>query len=181
MTRFEPTVVAGPDFRLRPPVLDDVDAITAACQDPTTQHWLPLPRPYDVEQARYFVEDFATRQLQTGSGIVFVVEDDAGLDGAMDLKNTDWCTGCTEIGYWAAPWARGRGLTTRAVHVLSRWALATMGLQRVELRVADGNAASIAVAQGAGFVREGLARNAGVTGHGRVDLHVYSLIAADLA
>ncbi|MGI8829666.1 MAG: GNAT family N-acetyltransferase [Candidatus Limnocylindria bacterium] len=48
------------------------------------------------------------------------------------------------------------------------------------LRAATGTLASQRVAEKAGFIREGVARNAGFTNAGRVDLVVYSLVAADL-
>ena len=54
------------------------------------------------------------------------------------------------------------------------------GFERMELRAATGNLASQRVAEKAGFVREGVARNAGRVHAGRVDLVVYSLTRADL-
>ena len=63
---------------------------------------------------------------------------------------------------------------------ISGWALREQGFERVELRAATGNLASQRVAEKAGFVREGVARNAGHVHDGRVDLVVYSLTRADL-
>ena len=41
---------------LRPPTLDDVEAITAACQDPEIPRWIAaIPSPYTVDDARWFV------------------------------------------------------------------------------------------------------------------------------
>jgi len=54
------------------------------------------------------------------------------------------------------------------------------GFERVELRVAPGNRASRRVAEKAGFTYEGLLRNAGHVFSGRVDVEVWSLVAADL-
>ena len=45
------------DLVLRRWTLDDVPAVTAACQDPDIQHWIPLiPRPYSEEHACKFLE-----------------------------------------------------------------------------------------------------------------------------
>jgi RimJ/RimL family protein N-acetyltransferase len=63
---------------------------------------------------------------------------------------------------------------------MAKWALIDLGLHRVELRIATGNAASLRVAEKAGFVREGIARSAGYVHTGRVDLAIFSLVQADL-
>ena len=84
-----------------------------------------------------------------------------------------------EIGYWVAPWARGDGLAVEAVQAIARWLL-EQGFERMVLRAAPGNAASLRMAEKAAFTREGVARNAGLTNSGRVDLVVFSLIRTDL-
>jgi RimJ/RimL family protein N-acetyltransferase len=154
--------------------------VVAAASDPETQRWLPLPRPYSADDARWFIHTFAAEQQRSGDGLVRAVEVAGRLVGAIDLKKTDWRARTTEVGYWAAPWARGEGHTTRAVRLLATWALTDQGLERVELLAATGNEASSRVAAKAGFQREGVARNAGVLHEGRVDLTVWSLVPADL-
>jgi RimJ/RimL family protein N-acetyltransferase len=52
---------------------------------------------------------------------------------------------------------------------------------RVEIRAATGNVASQRVAERAGYVREGVLRSAGYVHAGRVDLVVFSRLAADPA
>lgn len=180
MTRFTPTTLAGPDLTLRPLGPQDVDAVVAACADPQTQRWTSVPQPYERRHAQDFIEVAAPRALEENTGIVFALDDGSGLVGCLDLKNTDWTTRCTEVGYWVAPAARGRGLASAATRLLAEWAIRARLIERVELRAAPGNAASLAVAARAGFRREGVARNAGVVKGGRVDLVVFSLVSGDL-
>jgi RimJ/RimL family protein N-acetyltransferase len=158
----------------------DVDEIVVAASDPLTQRWLPLPRPYLVEHARGFVHDIAPAAQAAGHGLIRAVECDGKPAGAVDFKSTDWVHGETEIGYWTHPAFRGRGIMTEAVTAMAPYALLESGLERVVVRVATGNTASARVAEKAGFTREGVARNAGFTHDGRVDLVIFSLIRPDL-
>lgn len=179
-TQFDDVTLEGEGLSLRPFTEADLDAITEACADEETQRWLPLPRPYSRDDARWFVETFSVTQRDSGAGLVRAIEVEGRLAGAIDLKKTDWTARTTETGYWAAPWVRGRGVTTTAVRLLASWALTDQGFERVELLTAMGNTGSERVAEKAGFQREGIARNAGVIHEGRVDLTVWSLVPADL-
>jgi len=166
---------------IRPLGDSDLDAIVVAGGDPLTQQWLPLPRPYLIEHARGFVHEIAPAAQASGRGLIRAIECAGRLAGAIDFKATDWNNGETEIGYWTHPEFRGRGIMVEAVTAMAHYALTEAGLQRVVVRVAPGNRASARVAEKAGFTREGVARNAGYTHDGRVDLVIYSLIRSDLA
>ena len=92
-----------------------------------------------------------------------------------------------EVGYWCHPDARGRGVTTAAVRLVSRHALAPeadggLGLERLVLQAAEGNTASQRVAQKAGFTRVGTERRAERLRDGsRVDFARYDLLAEEVA
>jgi RimJ/RimL family protein N-acetyltransferase len=180
VTTFPDAVLTTGRLTLRPLREADQPAIVAAACDPLTQAWLPLPFPYEARHARWFVTEFAPAVLAAGNGIVRAIEMDGELAGCIDFKRTDWAARTTETGYWAVPSFRGRGILTEATAALARWALTDVGLVRVELRAATGNIASQRVAEKAGFQREGVARSAGYTHGGQVDLVIYSLILADL-
>jgi RimJ/RimL family protein N-acetyltransferase len=177
---FPDVVVRTERLTLRPLREDDVDVMVAAVMDPDVQRWLPLPNPYSRAEGLSYVGELAPAARTSGRGLVRGIEMDGGLVGLIDLKRTDWRHRETEIGYWATPAARGRGVMTEATVALSRWALAEAGFERVVLRIATGNAASRRVAEKAGFTYEGTARNAGIVHTGRVNLAIYSLIPADV-
>lgn len=84
-----------------------------------------------------------------------------------------------EIGYMLAPTARGRGIATAAVKLLTEWAFDELGLVRLELRIDDSNEGSIAVATRAGYVHEGTMRSLYFKDGRRVDTAVYSRLAGD--
>jgi RimJ/RimL family protein N-acetyltransferase len=171
----------GDGFVLRPLHVEDAPDVALAASDELTMRWLPLPRPYTEDTALAFITELAPGQQAEGAGIVRAIEERGRLAGCIDLKKTDWRAGVTEVGYWVAPWARGRGLAGRATRLLADWALREHGLERVELLAATGNVASQRAAEMAGFAREGVLRSAGFTHEGRVDLVSYSLVRADLA
>jgi RimJ/RimL family protein N-acetyltransferase len=84
------------------------------------------------------------------------------------------------VGYWLLPEGRGKGFMSRALLLVTRWAFAELGLKRIGLLADPRNAASVNVAERAGFRREGVLRSwADVNGE-RVDHVSYSLLPADL-
>ena len=177
---FPETTLSAGGLILRPLSEVDADDVADACQDAETLRWLPLPRPYARANAEWFIGTFGPTQRESGAGIVFAIESDGRLAGAIDLKHVNWASKVAEVGYWVAPWARGRGVASQATRAISLWAIRDHGFERVELFAATGNSASQRAAEKAGFVREGVARNAGYVHDGRVDLVVYSLVPDDL-
>ncbi|MFD5559124.1 GNAT family N-acetyltransferase [Kitasatospora griseola] len=99
--------------------------------------------------------------------------------GTVGLKKTDWRARVSEVGYWVAPWARGRGIAAEATRVLGEWLLTDQAFQRMELLAATENTASQKVVLRAGLHREGVLRNAGFVHAGRVDLVLFSLVPQD--
>ncbi|MHB8512742.1 MAG: GNAT family N-acetyltransferase [Actinomycetota bacterium] len=59
--------------------------------------------------------------------------------------------GSAALGYWVLQNARGRGLATRAVALVSRWAHERLGIRVLEIAVEPDNASSIRVAERTGF------------------------------
>jgi ribosomal-protein-serine acetyltransferase len=175
----ETTLTAG-DLTLRPFSQSDADDVVSACQDPETLRWLPLPRPYTRADAQWFIGTFGPTQRDSGEGVVFAIESAGRLAGAIDLKRANWVTKVAEVGYWVAPWARGRRVASGAARALSLWAIRDHGFERVELFAATGNTGSQRAAEKAGFVREGVARNACCVNGSRMDMVLFSLVPDDL-
>ncbi|MCW2994902.1 MAG: family N-acetyltransferase [Conexibacter sp.] len=148
--------LADDAIRLRPPSLADVAAITAACQDPGIQRYTFVPVPYGEDDARAWIRD-AERNRAAGVAMNLLAvdhHDDTDVLAAVGLLHPDWRARRIEVGYWGAPHARGRGVVTRAVALLARWALATFDVARVVAYIDAPNAASRAVVQRAGFTLE---------------------------
>jgi ribosomal-protein-alanine N-acetyltransferase len=84
------------------------------------------------------------------------------------------------IGFWLLPEARGKGLATRAVRHVSRWALRELALVRLGLLTEPSNELSQRVAERSGFQREGVCRSYAEIDGRRVDYALFSLVPADL-
>ena len=159
--------------------MEDVPAVTEACRDEEIARWLALvPQPYTADHARLYIQDcidasddrwpFAITEKDSGSVI-----------GSIDMHITRLGTG--HIGYWMAPGARRRGLTTSALRTLTRWAIEDLGLGRVELATDPDNIASQRVAEKAGFQREGVLRAMLPTREGtRRDGVMFSILPGEL-
>lgn len=177
--RFEDAVLRDADLQLDALTDHDAPSIAEACSDPQIQSWLPLPNPYSHEDALFYINQMACSSWEGGGGIERAIRLDGRFVGVIGLKGTSWEAAKTEAGYWLAPWTRGRGVMTRALCLLTDWALDTQGIGRVEVHVAPGNDASLQVARRAGFVQEGLMRRAGFTHAGPTDLVLFSRVADD--
>lgn len=152
-----------------------VRAIVAA----GTASFLPPGAPGHLAYVDQWLSHGVHEPLRSGEGIHLAMEAAGEIVGAISLFKTHWGAGTTEIGYGVLPGHRGRGYATEAVRLLTSWALGPGGLRRVELRVNLDNAASIRVAEKAGFTREGLLRGGGFEDDGPHDLLVFGRIAGD--
>jgi RimJ/RimL family protein N-acetyltransferase len=151
---------------------EDVPGITAACQDAEIARWTRVPSPYLEDDARAFV-------LSAPDNVYAIADQESGeLLGAIDARTQP--DGIVDIGYWVRPEARGQGVASRALGLLSRWAFEELGAGRVQVRVEPGNVASLRVAEKAGFQREGTLRAVLELRGRRRDAVVLSLLPDDI-
>jgi len=158
---------------------DDADDLAAGCADPLTQRFLAmLPDPYTREDALWWIQQGAPAAVAAG-GAAYAMADpvtDRILGGG---GHNPARAEAREMGYWVAPWARGRGVATAAARALAADAFGR-GTARLFLHTDPANTASQRVAIAAGFTREGVARGGGRSRGGqRYDQIVWSRLATD--
>ena len=156
---------------------DDRDAVRRSCQDPEILDWTTLPDPFTDDAVDSLLEEIATRWAE-GTGVELGITVEGHLAGAVGITfYGDWRA---SVAYWLAPEARGRGLATRSVRLLTAWAFDTFeALVRIELWSIVGNVASDAVARRSGFSEEGILRSRLPYRGGYRDVRCFSLLRGE--
>lgn len=159
----------------------DIRCVEEAGQDPDIPTGTTVPATFTVDEGLAWIERQWGRR-DKGEGLSLAITE-AGVDEALGNVNVLFRRqpGTVEIGYWLVPRARGRGLGSRAVMLLSHWAVADAALERVEALVVAENVASQRVLEKAGFRREGCLRSYLVLDGRRTDALIYSLLPDDLS
>jgi ribosomal-protein-alanine N-acetyltransferase len=186
MEIFPRAVLTTERLLLRPFEATDADDVYEAWQDEAFVVAAPVGYPYagaDLPTARSWCATGIEQRRLEGKGIGFALAPLGGgrLAGHVSLFSADWAARSAEMHYWTSPWARGHGFAAEAASAVARWALDEQGFERIALQVDTVNTASRRVAEAAGFVLEGVLRSLAPSRRGaRLDMAVYSLIAADL-
>jgi RimJ/RimL family protein N-acetyltransferase len=174
---LHPVELQGRGARLRGFRGSDVDRIVEACSDPATSYWLvSMPQPYQQDSALAYLEaiaEMAAREI----GVAWFIADpkDDRCLGSIALEGLGGYARRGEIGYWAHPDARGRGVVTEAVRLVTRHAQESRLATSLLIRCAVGNAASRRVAERAGYRKVGIQPASEPLGDGQLaDLVLYS-------
>jgi RimJ/RimL family protein N-acetyltransferase len=139
-----------------------------------------VPSPYRRRDAETFIGRVAPDGWADGSSAIFGVFDraDGRVLGSVGLHRI--ADGSGELGFWAAPEARGAGVTTAAAWLVCHWGLGPLGLERIVWQAEVGNAPSRRVAEKLGFTVEGVLRRGLVHRGRRIDGWTGSLLPGEL-
>ncbi len=164
---------------LREVGLNDVDAIfqTIDTQRDYLGEWLPfVTLTQSVDFTRSFIQSILDTPYEVREH-TFVVLYEGEFAGLVGFRDTDRMNRKTEIGYWLSEPYQHKGLVTKAVQVLIALAFEELGMNRVQIRCAVGNAPSRRVPIRLGFQFEGVERAGELFPDGSFrDLEVYSLL-----
>jgi RimJ/RimL family protein N-acetyltransferase len=151
----------------------DAGDLVAAVPEPSPG----LPRWESAEEARGWIARQRTR-LTERVGYPFAIT--SSETGAVEGFVGVWLRpdGSAAFGYWVLPHARGRGLATRAVELVARWAHDELGITVLEIAAEPGNAGSIRVAERSGFELVGPVTGYRDAGGGIHDVLLYRRVSA---
>lgn len=173
---IEPVEIAAGRLQLRPPAPGEAEDTLALLRDPEVLQWNPVRGAVDLAVARAWIMHSA--DWSGGDHATFSALDAVSgrLLGHVSVHAIDRTHRSARIGYRVAPWARGQGVATDTLRAVTRWALGTLDLARIELAHAVENAPSCRVAEKAGYALEGTMRASYVYGDGRHhDEHLHAV------
>jgi RimJ/RimL family protein N-acetyltransferase len=173
------------DFvKIRRYCADDIPSLFEAARESANEMlaWLSWCHPdYTVEESRSFVLS-SESAWDEKTGFAFAV---------LDVKNNLFLGGIgltkisrnhkfANLGYWVRSSQTGRGAATAAALLAAKFGFEDLGLNRIEILAAEGNAASRRVAEKAGAKQEGILRNRLLLHNRPHDAVMYSLIPSDI-
>jgi RimJ/RimL family protein N-acetyltransferase len=160
MPSIDPPTLREGALMLRQGGPEDVDAVTAACQDPEIPRWTTVPSPYRREHAEHWLGTVVPDPARDGTGVHLLAFEDDRLAGSFSVMEIGAERDYGEIGYWVAAEARGRGVATRATRLLRDWSARELGLTTLEILPHRDNLPSRRVAERCGFSATGELRRA---------------------
>jgi RimJ/RimL family protein N-acetyltransferase len=174
---FPDPALTGPRFVLRPFVVADFAPARALEQDPAAARWVPPLPAGDADGVLAFYE----RCREDGDLLHLVIADPESGDylGETMLAPSDHRV--AEVGCCVVPAARGAGIATGALRVLTDWAFDELGLARVQVFVGVENVAAYRLAEAAGFRREGTLRGYWEENGRRLDAVILARLPGDQA
>jgi ribosomal-protein-alanine N-acetyltransferase len=157
-------VVKGQSVLLRPPQMSDHEAWAALREESRDflTPWEPVWPADDLTRAafrrrlRRYDEDQRTDQAYA---FLIFRNDDGALLGGVTLANLRrGVAQAGSIGYWVGARYARQGVMTAAMRALVPFAFDSLRLHRLEAACIPTNAASVALLEKSGFIREGYAR-----------------------
>lgn len=170
---------------LRPFLGSDAAAFTEAVLESVDKvgRWMPWCTSAYTENDALDWFAFCDASRKSGSAFEFGVfcRTSGQLLGGAGLNQIIQLHRFCNLGYWVRQSRQGEGIAPRCVQSLAAHAFESLMLERVEIVVAVGNKSSEAVAEKAGGLREGIARNRLQLRGEAVPAHVFSLVPGGAA
>jgi RimJ/RimL family protein N-acetyltransferase len=181
--RPAPTELESEFIRLRRLSVDDATNMHAAAMESAAELETTVPwfsRGMTVESFRSFAT-WAGEAWDRGEHYeLSILARDGTYLGSAGLT-VDARAMAANLQYWVRTSGTRRGVASDAARLVSRWAIQTLGLQRVEILISDHNVASQMAARKSGAHFEGVLRNKIRWDEHAYDAHIFSFVPSDFA
>ncbi len=165
-------------IRLEPLAAAHLEGVRALVADPEVLRFTRVPEPVPAGFPEQWLDRYEEGR-RDGSREGFAIEDVATAEflGLALAPTIERETQTAELGYIVAREARGRGVASEALRLLTDWAFSELGALRLELLISVDNEASKQVAERCGYEREGVLRSVHVKRGLREDMEIWSRLA----
>lgn len=156
-------------------------AVAALVADPTVLRFTRIPEPPPAGFAGTWIDSYEKGRAD-GTRVGFAVVDGAGTFVGLGLAvHIDREAAEAELGYIVAGEARGQGVGTAILRLLTDWSFTELAAQRLVLVIDVENHASQRIAERCGYQREGVMRSTHVKQGLRADVGLWSRLPSDPA
>ena len=156
-----------------------LDGVAALLEDPEVLRFTRVPEPVPADFAESWLALYEDGRRDGTREVFAIVDGDGRFLGVAVAPRIDLPARTAELGYMVVQAARGRGVATAALRLLTEWAFGELGLLRAELLISVDNTASKRVAEQCGYVREGVLRSLHVKQDRREDTELWSRLPGD--
>jgi ribosomal-protein-serine acetyltransferase len=141
--------------------------------------WLPfVDATQSVSDTELFIRSLVW-QKENKKDEVFTIWYKLEFAGLIGFKDTDWVNHKTELGYWLIENMQGKGIITQCTTTLIKYAFKKLRMNRIQIKVANGNTRSAAVPNRLGFNFEGIEQQGEWLNGTYHDLQIFSLLKSD--
>jgi [ribosomal protein S5]-alanine N-acetyltransferase len=150
-------IIQGDGFSIRPYQDGDEVSLQAALNDPRVYERLTnIPRPYTLDDARWWISQSATTVTLATKRINFAIIIAHEVVGSVAFINVDMRQGNAQLSAWIAQRYWGQGLAVRALELLLQFGFQKLRLHRVSAFHVSDNEKSERMLQKLGFTLEGV-------------------------
>lgn len=166
--------------RLAPLGVPHLEGLSRLVADPDVQRYTRIPSPPPADFARTWLGRYDDgRRDGTREGFAIVDDRDGAFLGIAVAARIEREARSAELGYIVDRGARGRGVASQALLLLTEWGFAALGALRLELYISVENEPSKRVAERCGYRREGVLRSVYVKPGLREDTEIWSRLPSD--
>ncbi|MFB9330841.1 GNAT family N-acetyltransferase [Paenibacillus aurantiacus] len=175
-------VLESDDVSLRKIELLHLEDVFAIYNNERVFEYCGIIPKHNVETVKtmigHFERDFIKKaRVKWG---IFTKEEPDKMVGIIEAMDFNQKVSMVTIGYYLAESAWGKGIATKAVHLLIQYLFETVDTNRIQAEVMPQNHESKKVLLKNGFIQEGTLRQAAIwSGKGIVDLEIYGFLKED--